>query len=402
LRYKIDENKLTIIKDYFISLDMTEGKTVAFAVYFDDTNRSILNLMVTAREVPPTVYTVTFDKNGGDTDSTPASKNVILGETVGTFPMEPTRTGYTFSGWNTQADGSGTVFTVDTPVTENITVYAQWMEVYNGGSGSSGGHRSSGTSTPKTNESVKEENSKDVVIVKNPDTGNTSPTNTLIPYYLKDGQEIIVKYSFIKDGQVHFVGDKATEYLYKDNSKGFSDIEGHWAKEDIDFVTARELLGGTGNGKFSPDTSMTRGMMVTVLGRLWNLGLDDITTSRFTDVSTDSYYAPYVEWVAQNGIVQGVGDNMFAPDKAITREEMAVILANFVDFTNSKLTEVDKNPALFSDDSEINLWAKASVSFMQKTGIIKGKLNNLFDPKGTATRAEVCVILKRFISNSLS
>jgi hypothetical protein len=269
---------------------------------------------------------------------------------------------------------------------------------YSGG-GSSGGNSNTGPSTQKPAESDEEEDSKEVVIVKNPGTGKPSSTNTLIPYYLKDGQEIVVKFSIMKDDQMHFVGDNATEYLYKDNSKSFSDIENHWAKEDIDFVTARELMGGTGDGKFGPDTPMTRGMMVTVLGRLWNADSGGITASRFIDVSIGSYYAPYVEWAAQNGIVNGIGDNQFAPDQAITREEIAVILADFLEFTNSKLTEVNKNSDFFSDDSEISLWAKDSVVFMQKTGIITGKLNKLLDPKGIATRAEISIILKRFISN---
>ncbi|MGI6225120.1 MAG: InlB B-repeat-containing protein [Peptococcales bacterium] len=471
-QYKTDENSLTIIKDYLISLDMTEGKTVAFAVYFDDTNRSILNFMVTAGEIPSTVYTVTFNKNGGDTEADPTIKTVVSDETVDTLPMEPTRAGYTFSGWNTQADGSGTAFTVDTPVTGDITVYALWTEVppatysltitagtggsittgisgnykadevvnikatpnsnylFNGWTTSNGGtfadassasttftmppnpttimatfkyngggDSSSGSSTPKTVESVKEENSNGVITIKNPDTGNKSSKNTLIPYYLKEGREIIVKYSIMENGQIQFVGDKATEYLYKDNSKSFSDIENHWAREDIDFVAARELLGGIGDGMFSPDTSMTRGMMVTVLGRLWKADFEGITTSRFTDISIDSYYAPYVEWAAQNGIVHGIGDNLFAPDRAITREEMAVILANFVEFSGLKLTEVNKTPILFLDESIIYPWAKDSVTFMQKAGILSGKLNNLFDPKGTATRAEVSAVLKRFITN---
>lgn len=72
-------------------------------------------------------YTVTFDKNGGDTEAVPTTKTALSGGTVGTLPTPPTRTGYTFNGWNTAANGSGTVFTASTPVNASITVYAQWI-----------------------------------------------------------------------------------------------------------------------------------------------------------------------------------------------------------------------------------------------------------------------------------
>ena len=71
-------------------------------------------------------YWVTFNKNGGDTEANPSTKEVISGGNVGRLPAPPTRSGYTFNGWNTQADGRGTVFTAMTPVTAPITVYAQW------------------------------------------------------------------------------------------------------------------------------------------------------------------------------------------------------------------------------------------------------------------------------------
>ena len=80
------------------------------------------------KQVPQDV-TVTFDKNGGDTDADPANITVKSGSTVGELPGEPTRTNHTFLGWNTQADGSGEAFTATTPVTGNITVYAQWQEI---------------------------------------------------------------------------------------------------------------------------------------------------------------------------------------------------------------------------------------------------------------------------------
>ena len=235
----------------------------------------------------------------------------------------------------------------------------------------------------------------DVIIKENPEAGN----HCFVPYYTEGDRETIVKFSAMIGGETHFIGDASHKYLFKDNTKSFTDIGGHWAEDEIDFVAVRELFGGTGGGRFSPDASLTRGMAVTVLGRLWGADTGSFTASRFTDVSRDAWYAPYVEWAAENGIVNGIGSGRFAPDRAVTRDELSVITANFIKFTGFTLNEVIEGPAAFDDDSGISTWAKDSVTAMQKAGIISGKGNNIFDPKGTATRAETAVILKRLITN---
>lgn len=104
-------------------------------------------------KLPPVTYTVTFDKNGADTQASPDTKEVIAGGNVGTLPAAPTRSGYTFIGWNTQANGSGITFTATTAVTGSITVYAQWSRNSSGGSGGSSGssaRTSAPAPTPKT------------------------------------------------------------------------------------------------------------------------------------------------------------------------------------------------------------------------------------------------------------
>lgn len=211
--------------------------------------------------------------------------------------------------------------------------------------------------------------------------------------------ETTVRFSAVIADEIHFIGNKNRDYLLKDNARNFIDSIGHWAEEEIDFVTARELFVGTGGGKFSPDATMTRGMVVTVLGKLWEADIENFTDSRFTDVSRDAWYASYVEWAAEKGIVNGVGHSQFAPDKAVTREEFSVIIANFTKLTGSILNETTAEPINFVDNSNISTWAKDSVTAMQQAGIINGKGNNIFDPIGTATRAEVAVMLQRLISN---
>ena len=110
----------------------------------------------------------------------------------------------------------------------------------------------------------------------------------------------------------------------KNPAPAFTDITGHWAADNILFAAGRGLLSGTSNTTFSPNTGMTRGMFVTALGRLAGINPDSYKTDRFTDVKADAYYAAYVNWAAQNGIVEGVTATAFAPDTNINREQMAV------------------------------------------------------------------------------
>ena len=183
---------------------------------------------------------------------------------------------------------------------------------------------------------------------------------------------------------------------YKNPAPAFTDITGHWAADNILFATSRGLLSGTSDTTFSPDTGMTRGMFVTALGRLAGINPDSYQTGKFTDVKADAYYAPYVNWAAQAGIVEGVTATTFAPDTNINREQMAVIMKNYAAKLGYDLPQTLK-AVTFADNTQISSWAKDAVKSMQQAGILAGKNGNNFDPKGTATRAEVATVLRRFV-----
>ena len=183
---------------------------------------------------------------------------------------------------------------------------------------------------------------------------------------------------------------------YKNPAPAFTDIHNHWAADNILFATSRGLLYGTSDTTFSPDTGMTRGMFVTALGRLAGINPDSYQTGKFTDVKADAYYAPYVNWAAQTGIVEGVTATTFAPDTNINREQMAVIMKNYAAKLGYDLPQTLK-AVTFADNTQISSWAKDAVKSMQQAGILAGKNENKFDPKGTATRAEVATVLRRFV-----
>ncbi|MFT4104159.1 MAG: S-layer homology domain-containing protein [Lacrimispora sp.] len=188
---------------------------------------------------------------------------------------------------------------------------------------------------------------------------------------------------------------------YKQANTAFTDIAGHWAKEDIEFVASRGLFSGTSETKFSPNTAMTRGMFVTALGRLANADVRGYAKSSFSDVQDDAYYMGYIEWASKNNIVNGVGNGKFAPDQSVTREQMAVIMSNYAKTIGYTLPKVHIEN-IFTDNAKISTYAKEAVKQMQMAGVISGKNGNLYDPQGTATRAEVSAVLRLFVELVIS
>jgi hypothetical protein len=186
----------------------------------------------------------------------------------------------------------------------------------------------------------------------------------------------------------------------------FTDVQNHWAVESISYVVEKGLFAGTSDNTFSPDRSMTRGMLVTVLGRLYGADVGSYAVSSFSDVEAGQYYAPYIEWAKANGIVSGVGDNKFAPDAEISRQDLAALLMRYADFSQKQFP-VTLQYVTFSDDAEIADYAKTAVETLYRGGIISGRPGlspeggNVFDPSGSATRAEVASMLQRFIEKQL-
>ena len=174
----------------------------------------------------------------------------------------------------------------------------------------------------------------------------------------------------------------------------FTDIAGHWAKDAIEYVTDKALFNGTTATTFSPNEGMTRGMFVTVLGRMAGADISSYNTqSQFADVDSKMYYNAYVNWAAANKIVSGVDASHFNPNALITREQAAVIMDNYLTATGTKVEETG-SAAAFADSASIRAYAKDAVTRMQKAGLLSGKSGNRFDPQGTATRAQVAVIMQ--------
>ena len=175
----------------------------------------------------------------------------------------------------------------------------------------------------------------------------------------------------------------------------FGDVrESDWFYHNVEYSYVNSLFSGTSATTFAPNTPMTRGMLVTVLGSMSGADVSGYVSS-FDDVSDSSYYAGYTEWAREKGIVSGVGGNSFAPDTIITRQDMAVMLARYAAEMGLEAPAVNTGAA-FADAGSIAAYAKDAAAAMQRAGIISGKPGGVFDPKAGATRAEVSAMLHRF------
>ena len=171
----------------------------------------------------------------------------------------------------------------------------------------------------------------------------------------------------------------------------FHDVPaGYWAVDAIAHSYARGYFKGEGEGRFAPERAITRGEFVSILGRMAGASASDTATA-FGDVPSGAYYAGYVAWAQSKGIVAGVSQGRFEPNRTITREEMAVMLTKFLASQNKSYAATGY--ANFSDGSSIAGWAKDSVDKMSRQGILSGMGNGDFAPKANFSRAQAAQVL---------
>lgn len=242
------------------------------------------------------------------------------------------------------------------------------------------------------------------------------------------------------------------------NATPFTDIApSMWYYNAVEYVYNNGLFNGTSSDKFEPESSMTRGQLVTVLGRMAGvdsnehnykgtikvnslnlrsgpgttytiigvLGKGDTVTivaksgswyqvvfngrtgyvhvdyvtaasGIFSDVPVGEYYVGYVQWAAQAGIVEGYNASTFGPNDFLTREQMCVIIYRFAQKTGKVLPE-KVEAVTFKDNNQISSWAKDAVSVAQRSGIVQGIGDNMFSPGGRCIRAQVAQILKNYL-----
>jgi uncharacterized repeat protein (TIGR02543 family) len=246
-------------------------------------------------------------------------------------PTDPTRSGYKFVGWYTD-DACTIEYNFATAVTKNITLYAKWES--SGGSGGSSGDIITGPLKPSLRN-----------ILGNDTQGAT-----------------------------------------------FTDVPAsHWAYQYVEYLARKGFVTGKSATRYAPNDSITRAEFVTILARMEGAALSSYS-GPFTDVVSGSYYAGAVDWAVKAGVTIGTSATTFSPNRTISRQEIATMLARYVTYKLVTLVAYNQ-PLSFTDEARIAAYAKDYVKNMQISDVINGYPDGSFKPLSNASRAEAAKML---------
>jgi len=210
-------------------------------------------------------------------------------------------------------------------------------------------------------------------------TAATGERGQVVAFTNAQGEREIVALSQVGEGSARFVAKGPGSYEILDNAAAFDDLAGHWAEGSAAFVSARELFQGTGEGRFQPELETSRAMIFTVLYRLEG--------GRALPGEGESWYAPALAWAVEQEVSDGS-----APEAPVSREQLVTLLWRCAG-------QPEGEPLTgFTDTDEISGWAEEAMAWAAGEGILTGKPGGRLDPKTGATRAEVAVLMERFVT----
>ena len=331
-------------------------------------------------------YTITYNLAGGTAEGNPSTYTI---ETKAFTLKNPTKSGYTFTGWSgTGLDGENNMtVTIPTGSTGNRTYTAHWR--YNGS-----GHSYSyytikatagagGSISPSGNVSVRE--GRDQTFTITPDKGY-AVANVKI-----DGKSIgaVKSYTFENVSRTHTIEVIFMKANGNPQTGVFVDVAtGSYYEDAVDWAVENGITKGTDDTHFSPDSICTRAQAVTFLWRTAGSPAPKTSTMPFTDVPVGSYYYDAVLWAVENGITKGTSDTTFSPNMTCSRAQIVTFL-----------WRSEKSPAAgtanpFADVKSTAYYADA-VLWAVKENIIKGTTNTTFSPNADCTRAQIVTFLWR-------
>ena len=171
----------------------------------------------------------------------------------------------------------------------------------------------------------------------------------------------------------------------------FADAAGHWAEEAVSFVAQKGWMTGTAPGAFAPDETATRAMLATIFWRMHGEPQPE-AQAVFADVTQGQWYEQAIVWSVQSGVMVGRDGSHFAPDAAITRQELVVLFY--------RLAQPEGTPAAalagFADGQQVADWAQEAMSWAVQQGFVVGDKDQQLAPTANVTRAEIAVMLQRF------
>ena len=176
----------------------------------------------------------------------------------------------------------------------------------------------------------------------------------------------------------------------------FADVApGAWYAESVAHVTDSGLMNGTSDTAFTPDGAVTRGMAATVLWRLAG-SPQAAGAAGFPDVEAWYYYADSVAWASENGVVTGFQDGTFGGGSPLTREQLSVLLLRYAKLTGGEVGSGVLDA--YSDREKVSAWAVEGMAHAVGLGLVTGRDDGRLDPTGSATRAQLAVILERLMT----
>lgn len=187
------------------------------------------------------------------------------------------------------------------------------------------------------------------------------------------------------------------EFTPRVMSNPFTDVKStDWFYDAVNYVYSEGIMDGTSVYMFSPNNATSRGMLVTILWRL--AGQPVVTGTSFSDVSSSAYYYYAVLWASKYGIVDGLGNNMFGPDQAITREQFAVILYRYAQHCGYS-TSANSTLVGYADSNKISSYALTAMRWACGAGLFEGDERANLNPQGQTTRAAAAKLLMTFQEN---
>ncbi|MBR4661454.1 MAG: S-layer homology domain-containing protein, partial [Clostridia bacterium] len=176
----------------------------------------------------------------------------------------------------------------------------------------------------------------------------------------------------------------------------FKDVpKTEWYYEYVRYVYENGLMVGTSPTKFEPESSLTRGMFVTILCRID--GGTPEATDKFKDVPANEWYAPYVGWASKTGLVNGYPGGLFKPEANLSRQEMAAITDRYIAYRGINMPRRFTAPSEFADSARIEDWAKGNMENLRRAGIFNGDNAGKCNPTANITRAETATVVKNLL-----
>ncbi len=216
--------------------------------------------------------------------------------------------------------------------------------------------------------------------------------------YEKDGEHCSQSIAIAEDGALIWYTDGGYLYCYENSVGVFDDTQNHWGNEYVTFLARKGIIDGIGDGKFAPDRTVTRAQFVQMLAKMSGDDTSAAKTAGFDDVASGKWFAPAVNWAAEQGIITQKGGK-FRPDENISRQDMALMLYLYTHNVAEAELKPITNEISFTDSADIDTDAKQAVSAMQRSGIIDGMPDNggvKFAPGDAATRAQAAAMITRF------